>query len=184
MKKAFCYALLGGLTVAAPAFATVTVSNPGNGSDVSSPFTLNADAPTCSSQSVVSMGYSLDNSTDTTVVSGTSVNAQVSSATGSHTLHVKAWGSEGASCVTDVALDVTAVASVSIVPESATSVSSIESLSNWVAAFDSGSGNGTASGSMSIVSSPSTTRLRQISFMTPGFTLPILPARSGIWKWT
>lgn len=154
MKKDFSYALLGCLLAASPAFATVTVGSPGNGADVSSPFTLSANASTCSSQPVASMGYSFDNSTDTTIVNSTSINAQVSSGTGSHTLHVKAWGNQGASCVTDVAITVTAAASA-LVPSQASGVSSIESLSNWVAAYDSSSGNGSASGAMSIVSSPS-----------------------------
>lgn len=155
MKKAYSFALLCVLT-AAPAFATVTVNNPGNGADVSSPFTLSADASTCSSQAVASMGYSFDNSTDTTIVNGTSINAQVASATGSHTLHVKAWGNQGAACVTDVAINVsTQSSSKAVVPVEAVSVSSIESLSNWIAAYDNSSGVGSASGAMSIVSSPS-----------------------------
>jgi hypothetical protein len=157
MKKAlaFCFALLCALT-AAPVFASVTVGSPGNGAAVSSPFTLSADASTCSSQPVAAMGYSLDNSTDTTIVNGTSVDRQVSSASGAHTLHVKAWGNQGASCVSDVAITVlTAQNSGSIVPSGATSVSSIESMQNWIAAYDNNSGVGSASGTMSIVSSPS-----------------------------
>ena len=154
MKKDVTYALLFGITAVAPAFATVTVGSPGNGADVSSPFTLSANASTCSSQPVSAMGYSFDNSTDTIIVNGTSINAQVSSGSGSHTLHVKAWGNQGASCVTDVAITVTPAAN-GLVPSQATSVSSIESLSNWVAAYDSSSGTGTSSGAMSIVSSPS-----------------------------
>jgi hypothetical protein len=156
MKKNFPYALLFGLTAAAPAFATVTVGSPGNGAGVSSPFTLSASASTCSSQAVSAMGYSFDNSTDTTIVNSTSINAQVSSATGSHTLHVKAWGDQGASCVTDVAITVTAAAAAAaLIPPQASSVSSIESLSNWIAAYDTASGSGSASGTMTIVSSPS-----------------------------
>ncbi len=92
--------------LAAPAFAGVTVSSPGNGTEVSSPFQLYADASTCSSQSVSAMGFSLDSSTDTTVVDNNSVNAKVSASIGKHTLHVKAWGDQGASCVTDVAITV------------------------------------------------------------------------------
>lgn len=154
MKKTFSCALLFAFTAAAPVFATVTVSSPGNGADVPSPFTLSADASTCSSQSVAAMGYSFDNSTDTTIVNSTSVNVQVSTGSGSHTLHVKAWGDQGAACVTDVAITVTSGSS-SVVPSSAITVSSIESLSNWIAAFDGGTGIGNASGSMSMVSSPS-----------------------------
>jgi hypothetical protein len=156
MKKELSYALLFGLTAAAPAFATVTVGSPGNGADVTSPFNLSASASTCSSQPVSAMGYSFDNSTDTTIVNSTSINTEVTSATGSHTLHVKAWGDQGASCVTDVAITVTTAATANtVIPANASSVSSIESLSNWIAAYDSSSGTGTASGAMSIVSSPS-----------------------------
>jgi hypothetical protein len=97
MKKNSTYAVLFGLTAVAPAFATVTVGSPGNGANVTSPFTLSANASTCSSQSVAAMGYSFDNSTDTTIVNSTSIYTQISSATGSHTLHVKAWGNQGAS---------------------------------------------------------------------------------------
>ena len=89
------------------AFANPTVSSPGNGGEVGSPFTLSADASSCSSQPVSAMGYSLDSSSATTVKDGTSIDASVSAATGKHTLHVKAWGDKGASCVTDVSIDVT-----------------------------------------------------------------------------
>ena len=154
MTKHCLHALLFGLVAAGPAFATVTVGNPGNDAAVSSPFTLSANASTCSSQAVSAMGYSFDNSTDTTIVNSTSINTQVSTGIGAHTLHVKAWGNQGASCVTDVAITVTAAASA-LVPRGASSNSSIESLSDWIAVYDSGSGGGSASGKMSIVSSPS-----------------------------
>ena len=93
------------------AFATVTVSSPGNGAEVSSPFTLTASAANCSSQVTSAMGYSLDASSDTTIVSSASLSAQVPASTGSHTLHVKAWGNGGAACDTDVAITVAAAAS-------------------------------------------------------------------------
>jgi hypothetical protein len=53
-----------------------------------------------------------------------------------------------------VAITVTAAPSV-VIPSQASSVSSIESLSNWIAANDNATGSGTATGAMSIVSSPS-----------------------------
>jgi hypothetical protein len=154
MKKYLTYALLFGITAVTPAVATVTVSSPGNGADVSSPFTLSANASTCSSQTVTAMGYSFDNSTDTIIVDSTYINTEVSGGTGAHTLHVKAWGNQGASCVTDVSITVTLAANA-VIPSDASSVSSIESLSNWIAAYDSASGSGTASGTMGIVDSPS-----------------------------
>jgi hypothetical protein len=89
-------------------------------------------------------------------VHNTVVNAKVSSATGWHTLHVKAWGNKGAVCVTDVKLNVTSSAVNSPwIPSNAISVSSIQMLSNWKAAHDTATGGGSASGSMSIVGSPS-----------------------------
>ena len=89
---------------AAPAWA-ITVITPTNNAQVTSPFTLSATAFTCSSHTVVSMGYSLDTSSNTTIVDAQSVNAAVVAATGAHTLHVKSWGA-GTSCVTDIAITV------------------------------------------------------------------------------
>jgi hypothetical protein len=153
--KLFSCAFLILLLSTASGFATVIITSPGSGADVTSPFSLSANASTCSSQAVVSMGYSLDNSTDTAVVSGTSLNAQPSAGNGAHTLHVKAWGNQGAACVTDVAITVRGTATASVVPSDAVSISNIESLSNWIAAYDSSNGVGAARGSMSIVTSPS-----------------------------
>jgi len=134
----------------------VTVSSPANGATVTSPFELSAKAPTCSSQPVGSMGYSLDSSSSTTIVDSTSVNAEVSAAGGAHTLHVKAWGDKGASCDTNVAITVGGggTPETSLAPSDAVSVSSIQSMGNWSASHDTG-GKGGASGSTSIVSSPS-----------------------------
>lgn len=155
MKKFFSRTLLLVFTAGLPAFASVTVVSPGNGADVFSPFTLSADASTCSSQPVSAIGYSLDQSTDTSMVNGTSLEVQVSAGTGSHTLHVKALGNQGAACDTDLAVTVGGGANASLVPAAALNVSSIESLSNWTSIFDSATGAGSAVGSTSIVSSPS-----------------------------
>lgn len=137
-------------TVAAPALAGVTVNSPVNSTDVSSPFNLSATASTCSSASVVTMGYSFDSSSSTTVIKGQTIETSLSSSTGMHTLHVKAWG-KGTTCVTDVVIDVTAV---TVVPSDAIAVSDIQAMSNWAAAHDTG-GVGSSAGSTSIVSSPS-----------------------------
>jgi len=142
--------------LASPAFAGVTISSPGNGAQVSSPFTLSADATSCSSQPVASMGYSFDSSTDTTIVNSTSIDTSVSYTTGAHTLHVKAWGNKGAACVTDVdvTIETDPVLSALSIPSDALSVSSIQALSNWIGTNDS-SGSGSSSGKMYIVGSPS-----------------------------
>ena len=144
------------LTMTLPALAGVTVNSPVNNTDVTSPFTLNATASTCSSTSVVTMGYSFDSSSDTTVIQGQSIDKSISASSGAHTLHVKAWGPNGAACVTSIAITVksTVSSSGSSIPSTADIVSSIEVLSGWRATHDSG-GPGWSSGSMSVVSSPS-----------------------------
>jgi hypothetical protein len=144
--------------LAIPAGAAVTVANPANDATVTSPFTLSANASSCSSQNTAAMGYSLDNSSDTTIVYSSTVSAQVQAATGSHTLHVKSWGNQGAVCVTDVAITVqpvtTLVTSAPVIPSGAISVSAIQTLSNWQAISDSAS-SGSASGATLLGNSPS-----------------------------
>lgn len=154
MTKIFPLAFVALISFAVPAFAEVSISSPGSGAEVSSPFSLSAYSSSCSSQSVSAMGYSLDSSADTTIVNGTSVNAQIGSGNGWHTVHVKSWGNRGASCVTDVSVDVTGGAS-GLVPSNATTVSSIQTLSNWIAEYDTATGSGGASGWMAMVGSPS-----------------------------
>jgi hypothetical protein len=140
--------------------STVSVSSPANGTTVTSPFKVSATASSCDSESVVTMGYSLDSSSDTTVVDGKSVSAEVTAGSGAHTLHVKAWG-KGTSCDTNVAITFQGGSSSPptptggpSVPTSAVSVSSIQTLSDWKASHDTG-GPGSSSGSISVVSSPS-----------------------------
>ena len=141
---------------AVPAFAGVNVSSPGNGAQVSSPFNLSADASSCSNQSVVSMAYSVDSGSDAAPVHGQSLNQNIDLGSGSHTLHVKAWGEHGAVCVSDVDISVNASegSSGSAVPSDATSVSSLQSFGGWQAIHDTGT-NGSSSGSMKMVGSPS-----------------------------
>lgn len=113
MKRNLSFLVTLIFALAAPAFGAVSVSTPSNGATVSSPFRLTADASSCSSQTVASMGYSLDSSSDTTIVNGASIDASVPAAEGEHTLHVKAWGNKGATCVTDVTIDVGGAAAAS-----------------------------------------------------------------------
>jgi hypothetical protein len=142
------------VALAVPLVASVTVNSPANGAQVGSPFSLSASAANCSSQNVASIGYSLDNSADTTVVSGSSVETSVASGSGAHTLHVKAWGNKGASCVTDVAITVGASVSTSAIPSDAASNGSLQTLSNWVGLNDSAS-SGSSSGRTGLMNSPS-----------------------------
>ena len=144
------------LVYAAPtAFAGVTVSSPGNGNDVASPFTLSANASACSSQNIAAMGYSFDNSSDTTIVYNNSIQSRISASTGAHTLHVKAWGVKGSACVTDVAINVTGSSSGANIPSYATRVSAIQTLSNWTGVNDSASGGGYSTGTTNLTGSPS-----------------------------
>jgi hypothetical protein len=144
--------------LAMPTLASVTVNSPSNGSEVGAPLNLSAIATTCSSQSVAAMGFSFDSSADTTVIPGTSIEASIGSAAGTHTLHVKAWGDQGASCVTDVTFTVktatTPTVGGPVIPSDAVSVSSIQAMANWQADHDDG-GPGQSNGSTQLVSSPS-----------------------------
>lgn len=139
----------------------VSVSSPGNGATVSSPFTVAATASTCSGQPVSSMAYSFDSDADADTISGTSMNTSASASSGAHTLHVKAWGDQGASCVADVAITVSGASTASsgsgpAIPSNATSVSSIQTLGSWKEVFDGGT-SGSASGSMGLVGTPTLT---------------------------
>ena len=167
----FTLAASVGLVLTIPALAGVTVNSPTNGSSISSSFKLSAYATSCSSQPVVSMGYSFDSSSNTTVFYSQSISTTVSSATGTHVLHVKAWG-KGTACVTDVTIKVTSpttsTTSVSI-PSYADSNSDLQVL-NWQYVHDSG-GPGSSSGYTDLVSSPSlygTTRRTVTTFSNNG----------------
>ncbi|UWZ82606.1 hypothetical protein [Occallatibacter riparius] len=147
-------------SLAIPAFAGVTVASPTAGESVNTSFTLSANASACSSQQVGSMGYSWDSSSSTATSSGNSISKTISApATGTHTLHVKAWGLNGASCVADVTVAVNSSVSTGgtgalSAPSYATKVSSLQTLSSWKSKHDAGT-TGTSSGTMSMTGSPS-----------------------------
>ena len=136
----------------------VDVSSPLNGETVSAQFSLAASDSICKTQSVSAMAYSIDNGSDITTVNAQSLSVQVSAAAGSHTLHVKSWGNQGAGCVTDVTVNIAGSGgngeSGPSIPSNAVSVSNLQTMSNWKQISDSGSG-GWSSGSMSMVGSPS-----------------------------
>ena len=131
----------------------VSVSSPATGTNVTSPFALMASAASCGGNQTSAMGYSFDNSTSTTIVNGASINSPITSPSGAHTLHVKAWGNGGGSCDTDVAVNVTVPANVAVVPAGAISVSAIQAMSGWQAVNDTG-GSGNSTGSDSLVGLP------------------------------
>ncbi len=147
-------------TASLATMAQTTIISPSNNQQVSSPFTLNMSASTCSSKTVTAVGYSLDNSTQTSAWNANYINGPVAAPSGWHTLHVKVWNGSGGICVTDIPIDVNqtgaATGALSLVPSSATQVSSIQTLGNWISIHDGGT-PGSSSGTMSMSSSPSMT---------------------------
>lgn len=94
---------------------SVNVSAPAQGSRLTSPFVLQAEAPTCGEEKTISMAYELDNASALGDDSGigqphemdsTVLNASVTAPTGSYILRVKARGESGAYCETDIRLNV------------------------------------------------------------------------------
>jgi len=142
-------------TVAVPVAAQTVITSPSNGQQVGTPFNLTTDSPTCSSQWVTAVGFSLDDSSSTAIFSGQTMNGPVNAPAGWHTVHVKAWDDYGDVCVTDVSVNV-AGGSSSIIPSNAVSVSEIQTLGNWTEIHDGGT-PGSSSGVMSLVNSPSLT---------------------------
>lgn len=151
--KSLCLVASALALCAAPAFSSVTVSSPTSNASVISPFWLSAAATPCSAQAVAAMGYSLDNSPNTILFNGAGIGANVVAASGAHVLHVKSWGNKGASCVTDVPILVTA--SGAAIPSNALALGGLQILKTWQAAYDTASGSGSSTGSMSLVNSPS-----------------------------
>jgi len=149
-------------TFAVPVFAGVTIASPTAGESVASSFTLSASASTCSNQQVSTMGYSFDSSSVTITQSGNSISTTIAApGAGAHTVHVKAWGNGGASCVADVTVSVggsvisnTNDSGLSVVPATAAKVSALHALSNWKAEHDGGT-SGSSSGTMSMAGAPS-----------------------------
>jgi hypothetical protein len=105
----------------------VAVNTPSNNSNVTSPFTLEAQSSACQSHPTTSMTYSLDGGADNPPTYATSLNTSVTAGTGSHILHVKAWGNQGALCESDVNINVVAPA-ITISSPTGTNVTSPFSL--------------------------------------------------------
>jgi hypothetical protein len=141
--------------VVVPASAGTTVSSPVNGANVPSPFNLTMSADTCSSRPVTSVGYSLDNSSNTPAFAGQTMDGPVNAPGGWHTVHVKVWNDWGGVCVTDVSVNVGSNAA-GIIPWNAVKVSGIQALGNWIQIHDGGT-PGSSSGWTSVTPSPSLT---------------------------
>jgi hypothetical protein len=72
-------------------------SGPAGGPVVNSPFYVQAEAPTCDGAHTSSFGYSVDTG-GTTYVSGTTIATMLSLASGTHTIHFKAYNGSGQEC--------------------------------------------------------------------------------------
>ena len=141
-------------SAAAASFTDLTVSQPSPGAKLVSPFALTASETKCQSQTVAAMGYSIDDSSNTTIVNGAALNVQAVSPTGAHTIHVKSWGNQGASCVLNVAVNVVP-SPTSTLPSNAIAVNAIQTLTNWQAANDTATGtSGGTSGVSYLANSP------------------------------
>lgn len=167
MMRLHSLAFAAVFAISACAFADVTITSPSNGQTVSSPFNLAASAPSCSSQPVRSIGYSIDNSHDTTVIRGTTLDVRVASSVGKHKIHVKAWAFDGSVCGAAVSISVSTTANTAVavpamqiasapVPADAIAATHLERLDGWFAAHDRTS-DGNSSGEMNMVASPSRT---------------------------
>lgn len=162
LKSSLLCACLAIVAAAVPVCAQTDVVSPTNNEQVSSPFTLNMTASSCSSKPVTAVGYSLDSSSSTSSWPVDYINGPVAAPSGWHTLHVKVWNGSGGICVTDISVDVTSTAgsntssNSSVIPSNAVTVSSIQALGSWKGIHDGGT-PGTSYGSMSLQSSPSLT---------------------------
>lgn len=110
------------------------------------------------------MGYSLDNSSNTSIFNSTSINTKVAAYTGAHTVHVKSWGNGGAVCVTDVSI-VVVPDPLSRVPWDALAFKGIQTQSGWNSVNDSGT-SGYAKGWMTLTKSPTVDGLSSREFVS------------------
>lgn len=135
---------LASLTLVAastPVLAATVVSSPANGAQVTSPFNLTTYSDSCSSLPVAYVGFSLDDSTNTPIFRGQVMNGPITSPSGWHTVHVKAWNTAGGICTTNVAVLVVTGAT-SVIPSNAVRINNIQALSNWIQIHDGGTPGG------------------------------------------
>lgn len=158
MKPAICTILA--LLASAPTLPAITVTAPVNGSQVTSPFNLDATTILCNLQSTASMGYALDDGATIMVASSLNpalgnsyaISSLVLASEGEHILHVKCWGLQGAAG--EIEQFLTVLPPGSTPPSNVTTVSNIQSLSGWAWDHDPGT-PGNAQGSSETVTSPS-----------------------------
>ena len=145
---------------AAPLLAQTTIVGPTNGQQVSSPFTLNMWADSCDGNAVGSVGYSLDNSSNTSAWGTWYIDGPVAAPSGWHTLHVKVWDVYGNPCDTDVAINVTGSSGNPTIPSNAIAVGNIQTF-GWNAVHDAGT-PGWSSGTSYVTNSPTGSRTSRL----------------------
>ena len=133
-------------------YTDVTVSKPTGLNKLVSPFIAVATGTQCKSEPITAFGWSLDTSSDTTTLPGSSMYTLVTAPVGSHTLHVMSYGNVGAVCTNDVTVEVVPDPAT-VLPSTATAVKNIEDLTNWTAIHDDAT-PGTSVGTTTSVSSP------------------------------
>ena len=140
---------------ATPLLAQTTIVSPTNGQQVSSTFTLNMWANSCDGNAVGSVGYSLDNSTNTSAWNTWYIDGPVVAPSGWHTLHVKVWDVYGNPCDTDVAINVSGSSGGSsgnsTIPWNAIAIGGIQTW-GWNASSDAGT-PGSSSGTTYVTGS-------------------------------
>jgi len=142
------------LALVAPAFASsISVSMPSNGATVTSPIQIVAASSFCPSNNTAAMGYSFDDS-DNTTITPTSFNTFALVSNGTHILHVKCWGNGGGADVVNLTLYVVSGKAGATPANSSQKVSNIQNLSNWTLQNDPDSGSGAwTSGTMTFPAS-------------------------------
>ncbi len=158
---------------------SVNVASPAQGGVVSSPFTLQASAPTCGGQTTTGMAYNLDSTSGTTYSGAQSMNTSVTASTGWHILRTKAWGNGGAYCETDVHINVSAGL---VPPANAGKFTNLESSSTpWQTQADAGSpGYGSNAGS---TTAPDTTYVYAGDSYSRLFDLSKVAVQYGAMRW-
>jgi hypothetical protein len=131
--------------------AVITVYYPASGLQSASPLAINASSSTCQSGTTTAMGYSFDDSTNTTI-EPVAFRTFALVGNGQHTLHVKCWGTGGTADVVNIPVNI--VASTESPLSTSMLVPSVQAMTGWVANHDAATG-ASSTGTTWVVSSPS-----------------------------
>lgn len=153
-------AMLSGVSVTSAFAANITVSSPTNGTTTSSPVWIRAHNVGCNGLAPTAFGFSIDNSS-TTTMGVTQYDIDVTHygiASGTHTVHFKAWTQGGICPVVNSTINVTSSSTASgssgtssgssssgssggtsvSIPSYAVASADLDTLGNWTSEHDSG----------------------------------------------